>query len=139
MDWYALRWKIETFHKILKSGCRAEDSQLRTSERVVKLIALYCIVSWRVFWMTMLNRANPRAEVSQVLTPEEQAALGAAVPPKRGHPPHSTLGDYLKALARLGGWLARAGDSPPGNMVIWRGWLRLGDMLLGFKIAETYG
>jgi hypothetical protein len=22
---YAMRWKIETFHKILKSGCRAED------------------------------------------------------------------------------------------------------------------
>jgi hypothetical protein len=139
MDWYALRWKIETFHKVLKSGCRAEDSQLRTSERVVKLIALYCIVSWRVFWMTMLNRANPQAEVSQVLTPEEQAALDAVVPPKRGHPPHSTLGDYLKALARLGGWLARAHDGPPGNMVIWRGWRRLEDIVLGFKIAKTYG
>ncbi|RYD28187.1 MAG: IS4 family transposase, partial [Verrucomicrobiaceae bacterium] len=139
MDWYALRWKIETFHKILKSGCRAEDSQLRTSERVVKLIALYCVVSWRVFWMTMLNRANPRAEPSLVLTQEEQAVLDAAVPPKSGHPPYSTLGDYLKALARLGGWLARAGDSPPGNMVIWRGWRRLGDMVLGFKIAKIYG
>ena len=70
LKWYALRWKIEVFHKILKSGCRAEESQLGTSERVVKLIALYCIESWRVFWMTMLNRANPQAEVSLVLTPE---------------------------------------------------------------------
>jgi len=25
--WYSQRWKIETFHKILKSGCRAEASK----------------------------------------------------------------------------------------------------------------
>src|SRR5215207_8631317 len=50
LRWYALRWKIETFHKILKSGCRAEESRLRTAERLVKLIAVFCILSWRVFW-----------------------------------------------------------------------------------------
>ena len=44
LDWYAMRWKIETFHKILKSGCRAEDARLRTAERLTNLIALYCIV-----------------------------------------------------------------------------------------------
>ena len=44
LDWYAMRWKIETFHKILKSGCRAEYAKLRTAERLTNLIALYCIV-----------------------------------------------------------------------------------------------
>lgn len=39
LEWYAQRWKIETFHKILKSGCRAEESKLRTAERLVNLIA----------------------------------------------------------------------------------------------------
>ncbi|WP_407169135.1 hypothetical protein [Bradyrhizobium sp. ORS 111] len=33
LEWYSLRWKIEVFHKILKFGCRAEDSQLRTAQR----------------------------------------------------------------------------------------------------------
>ena len=33
INWYALRWKIEVFHKILKSGCKAEESRLRTAER----------------------------------------------------------------------------------------------------------
>lgn len=37
LQWYALRWKIETFHKILKSGCQAEQSKLRTAERLVNL------------------------------------------------------------------------------------------------------
>jgi len=26
LNWYALRWKIEVFHKILKSGCKIEES-----------------------------------------------------------------------------------------------------------------
>ncbi|MGY3078065.1 hypothetical protein ACVWZZ_004473 [Bradyrhizobium sp. LM6.10] len=34
LEWYALRWKIEVFHKILKSGCKAEESKLRTAQRL---------------------------------------------------------------------------------------------------------
>jgi hypothetical protein len=45
LDWYAMRWKIEIFHKILKSGCRAEDSRLRTAERLANLVAVLCIIS----------------------------------------------------------------------------------------------
>jgi hypothetical protein len=56
LEWYALRWKIETFHKALKSGCRAEDSELRTAERLANLIAMICILAWRVLWLTMVNR-----------------------------------------------------------------------------------
>ena len=59
LNWYAMRWKIEVFHKILKSGCKAEESKLRSSERLVNLIAIFCIIGWRVFWLTMLHRALP--------------------------------------------------------------------------------
>ena len=38
---YASRWKIETYHTILKSGCKAEESKLRTAERLVNLIAAF--------------------------------------------------------------------------------------------------
>jgi Transposase DNA-binding len=55
LQWYAQRWKIETFHKILKSGCKAEEYRLRTAERLVNLVAILCILSWRIFWMTMAN------------------------------------------------------------------------------------
>jgi hypothetical protein len=44
LNWYATRWKIETFHKILKSGCKAEDVKLRTAERLVNLIAILCLL-----------------------------------------------------------------------------------------------
>ena len=59
LEWYALRWKIEVFHKILKSGCKAEESKLRTAQRLANLISIFCILSWRVFWMTMAQPICP--------------------------------------------------------------------------------
>jgi hypothetical protein len=132
LRWYALRWKIEVFHKILKSGCRAEAARLRTAERLVKLLSVFCILSWRVFWMTMINRSVPNAEPDLALTDIETTLLDRLVPDKNHPPPREkTLSDYLTKIARLGGYLARASDPPPGNTVMWRGLSRLIDIKLG--------
>ena len=79
INWYAMRWKIEVFHKILKSGCRAEDSKLRTAERLANLMAVFCILSWRVLWLTMLNRIAPDASPTMALTESEIALLDQLV------------------------------------------------------------
>jgi hypothetical protein len=71
LKWYALRWKIEVFHKILKSGCKAEESKLRTAQRLANFIAVFCILSWRAFRMTMLNRSAPDASPDLALTAAE--------------------------------------------------------------------
>jgi hypothetical protein len=132
VQWYALRWKIEVFHKILKSGCRAEQSRLRTSARLTNLLAVFCILSWRVFWLTMTNRTAPEAAPELVFTDLELRILDRLVKDKpsadRGQP---TLAHYLIKLARLGGYLARNSDPPPGNETIWRGLTRLVDIQLG--------
>jgi len=139
LTWYAMRWRIETFHKILKSGCRAEASKLRTAERIVKLIAMFCILSWRIFWMTMMNRVAPAAPPLVALTSVETHLLDRLLPavPKRRK---ATLSTYLIKIARLGGYLARTKDSPPGNMVMWRGLSRLTDIEIGFLLgAQVVG
>ncbi len=41
----------------------------------------------------------------------------------------------MRKIARLGGWLARAGDPPPGDVVLWRGMARLTDIVLGATLA----
>jgi Transposase DNA-binding/Transposase DDE domain len=135
LAWYAMRWRIETFHKILKSGCRAEASKLRTAQRIVNLIAVFCVLSWRIFWMTMMNRVAPAASPLVALTDLETQLLDTLLPetPKRRR--KATLSTYLIKIARLGGYLARANDSPPGNMVMWRGLSRLTDIELGFLLG----
>jgi hypothetical protein len=140
LEWYALRWRIETFHKILKSGCQAERSKLRTAERLVNLLALFCILSWRIFWLTMLNRSTRRAKATLVFTPLEIALLDRLAPAKQpgksGRPP--PLQSCLMQLARLGGYLNRASDAPPGNTVIWRGMSRLTDIQIGFLMGAEF-
>ena len=138
LEWYALRWKIEVFHKILKSGCRAEDSRLRTAQRLANLISVFCIVSWRVFWMTMLNRTAPNAPPSLALTKHEIHVLDAIVA-KHDGVRSRTLSHYLIKIAKLGGYLARASDPPPGNAVMWRGLSRLGDIQIRAAIQQSCG
>jgi hypothetical protein len=139
LEWYALRWKIEVFHKILKSGCKAEESKLRTAQRLTNLVSVFCILSWRVFWMTMLNRAAPDALPTLALTATEIAVLDRLVSDKP-QARRKTLSHYLTKIARLGGYLARANDPPPGNTVMWRGLSRLTDIALGTIVgAEIVG
>ena len=80
LHWYAMRWKIEVFHKILKLGCGAEQARLRTAERLVRLLAVFCILSWRVFWLTMLNRIKPDLEAALALTELETSILDLLIP-----------------------------------------------------------
>lgn len=138
--WYSLRWKIETFHKILKLGCKVEKSKLRTAERIVKLIAVFCIISWRIFWMTMLNRVSPESPPQIALNRLEIDLLNRVIKAtltsilKEKH-----LSYYLIKIAKLGGYLARKHDPPPGNIVMWRGLSRLIDIELGFLIGNNCG
>ena len=125
----------QVFHKILKSGCQAEQSELRTAERLVNLLATFCILSWRIFWLTMLNRATQKAKATLVFTPLEIDILNRLAPERRGSARSPTLQSCLTQLARLGGYLNRAGDPPPGNTVIWRGMSRLTDIEIGFLMG----
>jgi len=137
INWYAMRWKIEVFHKILKSGCKAEESKLRSSERLVKLISIFCIIGWRVFWLTMLQRADPDLPPSVALDSTEMYLLDELIKPKPGtvHG-KATISSYLLKVAGLGGYLNRASDPPPGNLVMWRGMSKLNDIHLGFLLGR---
>jgi len=126
----------QTFHKILKSGCRAESSKLRTAERLVNLLSVFCILSWRVFWMTMMNRICSAVSPQIALTKAEIDLLDYLIKEKESSfSKEGKLSTYLIKIAKLGGYLARSSDPPPGNTVMWRGTSRLIDIELGFSIA----
>ena len=74
-----MRWKIEAFHKILKSGCKAEASKLRTADRLANVMAIFCILSWRILWLTLLNRITPEASRKMALTDTEITLLDELV------------------------------------------------------------
>jgi hypothetical protein len=133
LDWYAMRWKIETFHKILKSGCKAEESRLRTANRLANLIAVFCVLSWRIFWLTMLARTAPQAPAELAFTRTEIELLDRVVHDASHNAQAPPLLRNVIRLAQLSGYLARASAPPPGNTVMWRGMRRLTDIQLGYE------
>lgn len=141
LEWYALRWKIETFFRTLKTGCRIEEIRPATADRLANCIALCCIVAWRVSWLTMLSRGTQGTSPAVVFTEEERNLLERSTPDRKREV-RRDLESYVRAIARLGGYLDRAADPPPGTTVIWRGFSRLADLVEGARIAtspETYG
>ncbi|WP_322864749.1 IS4 family transposase (plasmid) [Aquicoccus sp. G2-2] len=136
LEWYALRWKIETFFRTLKTGCRIEELRLATADRLANCIALCCVVAWRVSWLTMLSREAPKASPAAVFTDAERHLLERTTPESKQKLPRD-LDFFFRSLARLGGYLDRTSDAPPGTTVIWRGLSRLADLLEGARIAES--
>ena len=122
LQWYSCGWVIETFHKVLKSGCRIEERQFENAKRVERYLAIDSIVAWRVLLMTMQGRSQPDLSAEVILETTEWQALSCYVhrlPTPPDQPP--TLGEAVRWIAELGGYLGRKNDGPPGVTVLWRG------------------
>ena len=134
--WYSLRWRIEMYFKVLKSGFMVESCRLGHADRLAKYLTVMSIVAWRLFMITFIARTDPATSCSTYLTDQEWKVLflhtnkNKAIPKK---PP--TIGIAVIWMAKLGGYLARKNDVPPGTLSLWRGWKRLVDLSEGLKLA----
>ncbi len=54
IQWYCLRWRIEVFHKILKSGLKVEECRLQTADRLIRFLTIISIIAWRIFFITLV-------------------------------------------------------------------------------------
>jgi hypothetical protein len=138
LRWYSYRWLIERFHYVLKSGCRIEQLQLETADRIQRALATYVIVAWRLLWITYEARGNPDQPCDTVLETHEWQALyctvhKTAVPP----PTPPTLHNCVRWIAQLGGFLGRKQDGEPGVKTIWRGLRRLHDIAQTWRLVST--
>ena len=75
VNYYARRWGIQEFHRVLKSGCQIEKLRLETWERLEKAVRVNSSVAARIVWLRGVARATPEAPALQVLQTEEVEAL----------------------------------------------------------------
>lgn len=137
LSWYARRWTIETWHRVLKSGCQIEARQFGDVNRFTRATALFAVIAWRILYATMLGRLDPDVCCEVLLQRFEWQALycrthGTTKLPKK--PPK--LGEAVLWIARLGGYLGRTRDRPPGTTVLWRGFLALYESAQMFLIFQ---
>jgi hypothetical protein len=137
VHWYTLRWLIERYHFVLKSGCRLEALQLETAGRLERALAVYSLVAWRLLWVTYEARAHPEASSATVLALPEWQALYCTIH-RTPHPPAQppSLREAVRWIAQLGGFLGRKSDGEPGVQTIWRGLRRLEDIAATWALAH---
>ena len=85
LRWYCLRWRIEDFHRVLKSGCGVEKIAHKTAERIRRAIAINLVIAWRIMLMTLLGRETPQLPPGVVFSNIELQILNAYVK-KKGSP-----------------------------------------------------
>lgn len=136
VHWYALRWHIEVFHKVLKSGFKVEECRLQSFERLARYLTVMSIIAWRIYKVNLLARENPETPCTVVLTKEEWNVLYCKIK-KTHHLPKETpsIYDAVRWIAMLGGFLGRKSDGEPGTITLWRGWKRLFDLTEGWRLA----
>ncbi|MDE0114206.1 MAG: IS4 family transposase, partial [Albidovulum sp.] len=124
LRWYRLRRRIEDWHRILKSGCKAEEVAFRTAAPIKRAAAINAVIAWRLATLTHLGRRTPGLDAGLLFSEAELAALDDFASIRRARPPE-TLGDAMTLVAMLGGYLNRKGDRPPGHQLQWDGQIRL--------------
>lgn len=140
---YKKRWKIETFFKYLKTGCRVEDCMVQSLDRLDKMILILSLVAWRLQGLQEVLSLQSNASCLKVMTDDEWKTLYTQVHgenrkltfklPKK--PP--TVASVVKWLGILGGHLQRKNDLPAGALLIWRGWQKLHQAVPVYRAMEA--
>ena len=134
ISYYLCRWEIELFFKVLKSGCKIEERQLQSTQRMKVLISIFMLLAWRVMFTMMLGRVSSEISASELFEEAEWKSVykilnkGNALPMQ---PPK--LGDFMIMVATLGGYVEAKGGSPPGVKTMWKGMARMVDFAIAWE------
>ena len=124
---YTQRWRIEQFHKIWKSVCHVEETQLREAAHIERWATVLGSVAMRLLRLTYLSRTQPNIPASVELSQPEIAALIV----NKGRKGIDKITDSISMatavrwIAELGGYVGKSSGGPPGSLVLARGFNRL--------------
>ena len=117
LDWYRLRWRIEDWRRILKSGCRAEYLNHQAGERIERAVTIKAVIAWRLAAMVTMGRETPELPGETLFSDIEINALSDFATDRKLSQP-GDLGRAVLVMAMLGGYLNRKNDGPPGHKKI---------------------
>jgi Transposase DNA-binding/Transposase Tn5 dimerisation domain len=128
VEYYCVRWMLEVFFRTLKSGCRAEERRFEQIDRQLRCLAVYLIVAWRTLYVCRLGRRCPEINCEVLFEPSEWKAVYRVVQNKSLPAEPPSLGEIVRLIAQLGGYVRRQRSDPPGPQTVWLGLQRAHDM-----------
>lgn len=126
IQYYCMRWMIEVFFRVLKSGCLVEDRLFEYMDRLLTCLGVYVIVAWRTLYVCRLGRSCPEMDCEAIFEPAEWKSVWKVV--HREDPPAKppALGVFVRLVAQLGGYIDRK-RTEPGPQTLWIGLQRMHD------------
>jgi hypothetical protein len=120
--YYALRWRIETFHYVLKSGLAIEKIQQRKFESYKPLIYICSIIACYIIQITYVARINPNLSCEAYFGADEWKLLYRLATRKEKSPKKPyTMKEAVDYISILGCGKRSKSDGPPGVKSVWKG------------------
>ena len=66
LRWYCKRWRIEEWHRVLKSGCQILAHQNQSAAALLRVIAMDAVIAWRIMLLALLGRELPELPAALV-------------------------------------------------------------------------
>lgn len=134
---YAMRWRIEEFHRTWKTVCEIETTKLRTPAAIQKMAGLMAAVAVRIERLKYLARNEPDAPASQEFSALELRILVHLTKRPLPSSRRPTIAEAVHLLALAGAFTGvKSSGGPPGSVVLGRGLVALGrlvDFQLNFR------
>jgi hypothetical protein len=132
VQYYCLRWRIEDWHRVLKSGCKVLEYQNHSAEVLLRNITMDAVIAWRIMLLVLLGREVPELPIELIFDPEERQVLDLLA--KKKVP---CVGEAIIQIAKLGGYLNRKCDGHPGYESMWKGYVRFHDMVQTLRLLKV--
>lgn len=134
IEYYSTRWMIEILFRVLKSGCRIEERRFETLDRLLPCVAVYLIIAWRTLYVCRLGRSCPIMSCEAIFDQAEWKSVWKVV--RSEDPPEvpPQLGEMVRLVAQLGGYVNRKRAAPPGPQTLWIGLQRAHDFATCWRL-----
>jgi hypothetical protein len=133
VEFYRLRWLVEEYHKQLKSGLGVEKAQLKTADRLERFVGMCSVIAVRLLQLSKAIRTAPDEPAFDHVNEDFVTVLCHRF---KLDAPTLTVMEFSKNMARLGGFIKRKQNKYPGCQTLWRGYMRLADLVEGYRLGR---
>lgn len=136
---YERRWLIEEYHRVWKTGCRAEQRRFQSQGNLRRVLAVLAFIAVRIMQLRTGFGQIRKERCDRYLPAPYWQCLYASVEQRKKLPKRPPTVDWaVRALAKLAGWIETKRGMPPGYLTLWKGWAVLETRVDGWMLAMEY-
>ena len=128
-----MRWPIERFHLVLKSGLKIEGLQFDTFTRLKHALEVCSMVAWQLLWMAYIGKAKPNEKAEGTFEAIEIKILEQLTNRKI-----KTITDFILTLGTLSGFVKSKAQPLPGEKLLWQSMKLLRTMKIGYTLKDEF-